>query len=84
MQDYTKPPYKERTTIDLYEDDLACIADIQKFRGILGKAATIRFALRHTRATVTPGVLVPPTPAAEIDRNPYGGLPEDPDDVQEA
>jgi len=64
MRDYTdeRDTRQERTNIVFYGDDLDCIADIQKFVGIRGKAAAVRYALRQTAAAVTPGVLIPTNP----------------------
>ena len=64
MRDYTdeRDTRQERTNIVFYGDDLDCIADIQKFVGVRGKAAAVRYALRHTRDAVTPAVLIPSTP----------------------
>ena len=64
MRDYTdeRDTRQERTNIVFYGDDLDCIADIQKFVGVRGKAAAVRYALRQTAAAVTPaGLLIPPT-----------------------
>ena len=52
MRDYTdEENYQERTNIVFYPDDLDCIAKIQQFVGIRGKAAA-----------VTPNLLIPTTP----------------------
>jgi len=66
MRDYTdEENYQERTNIVFYGDDLDCIAKIQQFVGVRGKAAAVRYALRHTRDAVTPNVLIPSTPPAD-------------------
>ena len=67
MRDYKEEgdTRQERTNIVFYGDDLDCIADIQKFVGVRGKAAAVRYALRHTRDAVTPNVLIPTAPTAD-------------------
>ena len=74
MRDYTdeRDTRQERTNIVFYGDDLDCIADIKKFVGVRGKAAAVRYALRHTRDAVlassqapTPNVLIPTNPPAD-------------------
>ena len=64
MRDYTdeREDRQERTNIVFYADDLDCIAKIQQFVGVRGKAAAVRYALRQTAAAVTPNLLIPTTP----------------------
>ena len=53
MRDYTdEEKYQERTNIVFYGDDLDCIADIQKFVGVRGKAAAVRYALAQTAKAI--------------------------------
>jgi len=81
MRDYTdeREDRQERTNIVFYADDLDCIAKIQQFVGVRGKAAAVRYALRQT-AAAAPDLLEACKFAAE-QMNHYGNTANWPTDM---